>query len=124
MGTMPLRGVIFDADGVLQHPNPGPIGPWTEVQHRVFATRLYSGWLSPEDMLEAAQIEARCEALLQEMAWPGDPATYLTLWAARAVDAELGVSSRDRVVDEARLGECRYTCRSGTGTTSPRVRRW
>lgn len=85
MGTMPLRGVIFDADGVLQHPDPGSIGPWTEAQHRAFATRLYGSWLSSDDMLDATRIEARCDALLREMAWPGDPAAYLMLWAARAV---------------------------------------
>lgn len=77
-----LSGVIFDADGVLQH--AGPFGTedwiWPARRHRDFVTGFY-GAASPEMLSDVAAFEAACGRALADAGWPLDPATYLARWA-------------------------------------------
>ena len=79
---MKLSGVIFDADGVLQH--AGPFGTqdwiWTAQQHRDFVTGFYRT-AAPETLADADAFAAACGQALAQAGWPQDPASYLARWA-------------------------------------------
>ncbi len=78
-----LSGVIFDADGVLQH--AGPFGTqdwvWTAQQHRDFVTGFY-GEAPPEALSDVEAFTASVSRALADAGWPHDAATYLDRWAA------------------------------------------
>jgi putative hydrolase of the HAD superfamily len=77
-----LSGVIFDADGVLQH--AGPFGTedwvWSAQQHRDFVTGFYRA-AAPETLADVSAFTAACGKALAEAGWPHDAATYLNRWA-------------------------------------------
>ena len=79
---MKLSGVIFDADGVLQH--GGPFGTedwvWSAQQHRDFVTGFYRT-AAPETLADADAFAAACGRALAQAGWPHDPASYLERWA-------------------------------------------
>lgn len=81
-----LRGVIFDADGVLQH--AGPFGTadwvWSAQQHRDFVSGFYRA-AAPEALVDVAAFTAACERALAQAGWPHDAATYLDRWAQENV---------------------------------------
>lgn len=82
MSTRKLSGVIFDADGVLQH--AGAFGTqdwvWSAQQHRDFVTGFYRT-AAPETLADAGAFVAACERALVDAGWPHDAATYLARWA-------------------------------------------
>ena len=77
-----LSGVIFDADGVLQH--PGPFGTqdwvWSARQHRDFVTGFY-GSASPDALADAGAFKDACADALAQAGWPHGAAAYLARWA-------------------------------------------
>lgn len=83
---MKLSGVIFDADGVLQH--AGPFGTedwvWSAQRHRDFVTGFYSA-AAPETLADADAFTAACGRALAQAGWPHDAASYLERWAEGAV---------------------------------------
>ena len=83
---MKLSGVIFDADGVLQH--PGPFGTedwvWSAQQHRDFVTSFYRA-AAPEILADAGAFATACGQALTQAGWPQDAASYLARWAQGAV---------------------------------------
>ena len=82
MGARKLSGVIFDADGVLQH--AGPFGTqdwvWSARQHRDFVSGFYRT-AGPETLADVDAFIAACGTALAEAGWPQDAATYLARWA-------------------------------------------
>lgn len=83
---MKLSGVIFDADGVLQH--AGPFGTqdwvWPAGRHRDFVTGFY-GAATPEVLADAEAFTVACGQALAQAGWPHDAATYLQRWTQGAV---------------------------------------
>ncbi|MDO9247439.1 MAG: HAD-IA family hydrolase [Phenylobacterium sp.] len=83
---MKLSGVIFDADGVLQH--AGPFGTedwvWSAQQHQDFVTGFYRA-AAPETLADADAFTAACGRALAQAGWPHDAASYLERWAEGAV---------------------------------------
>ncbi len=81
-----LSGVIFDADGVLQH--AGPFGTedwvWSAQQHRDFVSGFY-GAAAPEALADVGAFTAACVGALAEAGWPYSAATYLERWAQENV---------------------------------------
>ena len=82
MAERKLSGVIFDADGVLQH--AGPFGTqdwiWSAQQHRDFVTGFYRA-ATPEALADVSAFIATCGKALADAGWPQDAATYLDGWA-------------------------------------------
>ncbi|WP_340646473.1 HAD-IA family hydrolase [Phenylobacterium sp.] len=82
MSERKLSGVIFDADGVLQH--GGPFGTedwiWPARRHRDFITGFYSA-TPPEALADVSAFISACERALADAGWPQDAATYLARWA-------------------------------------------
>ncbi|MBP6546036.1 MAG: HAD-IA family hydrolase [Phenylobacterium sp.] len=86
MGARKLSGVIFDADGVLQH--AGPFGTqdwvWSAQQHRDFVTGFYRA-AAPDTLADVDAFIAACERALAQAGWPREAATYLARWTQDAV---------------------------------------
>lgn len=82
-----LSGVIFDADGVLQHAGPflGEDWIWPAARHRAFVSDLYGGKLSAADLADAPTFAAACGRALAEAGWTEGADVYLARWAARAI---------------------------------------
>ncbi|MES2342093.1 MAG: hypothetical protein V4597_10470, partial [Pseudomonadota bacterium] len=87
MAGRKLSGVIFDADGVLQH--AGPFGAedwiWPAERHQAFLADLYGGRLSAGDLADAQAFAAACARALAAAGWPRDPALFLDRWRTRAI---------------------------------------
>lgn len=83
---MKLSGVIFDADGVLQHAGPFGTGDWvwSARRHRDFVTGFYSA-AAPETLADVGAFTAACGRALAQAGWPHEAADYLQRWAEGAV---------------------------------------
>lgn len=110
MGARKLSGVIFDADGVLQH--AGPFGTqdwvWSAGRHRDFVTGFYRA-ARPETLADVDAFVAASERALAEAGWPDAPATYLARWAEGAV-----VPDPDMLEDVRRLRAAGIACYLGS----------
>lgn len=90
MAGRKLSGVIFDADGVLQHAGPFAVedGVWPAARARAFVADLYGGRLSAGDLTDAEAFTAACAQALEAAGWPRGPAAFLDDWRARAIAAD------------------------------------
>lgn len=89
MSPRKLSGVIFDADGVLQHAGPFAVedGLWPALRARAFVDDLY-GRLGAAELSDAQTFVAACARALEAAGWPHGPAAFLDDWRARAIEPD------------------------------------